>query len=429
MKKHEINKKQNSVTLLRHAAVPSHTLLKEAAVSMCFTGLSLPQDIKAKKREKRKVEDGIVIHYEFDRTPFAVNYNLMAKYDPAQKIDVGGTLGARRDDEHKGPSEEEKEMWLDQARRERTHLQEVKNGPDLLDAYTKHQNVYIRAFDTNMFCTTWTSDGVEAMVRDTHEALLQNNAEINTKTYAPEKDGDEFETYNYKAFEVKSEMVYSLLALTGAKSSLNPAGANYLTESSLTEALAAINEFANRVYSTGNDKENTTPMTKESVYEAVSNPPKSRKRKEGKDDPYEEFAYYCARLENEKNGGVNTEKDRYGREAYFRGLMEEMAQRNSEGVLLHEGTFEGVIPDEGFEMDLLLRRENGKTKEIVVLQVKTPAFDIDVDSEKWSQEYKEALETKVQDVSFVGQNVIGIVRDGIGQIVRKEVAKYEAINI
>ncbi len=429
MKKHEIKKEnQNKVTLLRHFPLPQNAAMDEASVAVRFTGLTLPEDLKVNKREKQETEDGVVVHYEFKNTPFLVSYELEANYDPRQQIDVAGNLRVRGEE---GPSREEKDVWLQHAREEQARLQNTPNGEKLLRPYNDHQYTYNKAFDSFAFCDEWREGNmVEAMARDTHEALLQEDKIINDKdkNYAP--SGQDSATYNGRSFYVQGALVLTLHSMKGGTSYLNPPGPVQIPDSEIQDSIEAINDFENAIYdNTENSEDNTKPMTKGDVYAVVADPEDKFKRPGPKKNSCDEYNYYMARLENERNGVVNNEEDKYGREGFFRKLIAEKEQFGRNGTVLHTGTFAGSIPGDGFEMDILLRKENGETKGITVLQVKTPEFDIDVDSEKWAQEFRAELEAKMQDVSFVGQSVLSVVRDGIGQIVRKEVAKYEAINI
>ena len=141
------------------------------------------------------------------------------------------------------------------------------------------------------------------------------------------------------------------------------------------------------------------------------------------------FKYYKARLENEKNGANNAEPDRYGHESFFRAVLAESEQRNAETTVYSNGSVEGVIPDDGFELELFLQKEDKVTTDVVVRSILMPEPELDIDSENWSIEYRKELEDKLQNVSFFRQNVINLLRDGIGQIVLREVAKYEAVEI
>ena len=149
------NPKNSKLTLLRHFPLENHAM-DDASLSIVFTGLVLPEDIKVKSRERKKVQNGEIVHYGFQKTTFQVSYELVAKPDPKQEIDVAGNLRVKGEI---GPSEEEKETWLNHAREERERLKNTKNGPDLLNVYDIYEDVYNRAFDSGSFCGETRSTG------------------------------------------------------------------------------------------------------------------------------------------------------------------------------------------------------------------------------------------------------------------------------
>lgn len=428
MKRHELKKTQQSkLTLLRHIAMPSDCKYGEASISVSCSGVTFPEDIKVKSKEKRETAEGVITDFAFKKTPFVVHYKLDAKYDPSTDIDVAGNPGVRK---LKGanPSEDaEKEEWLDQARGERTELEKSDNGQLLLKQYDGNKDAYNLAFTSMAFCDKWREgDVVMSMSRDTSESLNKDEV-INDRTYYNSETEKEV-TYNEHAFDVQACLQNTLVFMMD-NPDMNPEGEpGYVSDEDLQTAIDAMTDFFNAVYDTGNTKDATTPMTRDQVYKAVEQPAANRLRASNSRAAYEEVEYYRERLKNKSNGLLRADKDKYGHEEFFQKLVvEQMMRSDDAGVVVHEGEFKGVIPDEDFTMSVLIQKDGGESSGIKVLSVNIPDLELDVDSEKWAEEYKEILEDKMRDVTFVQHIVKNALSEGAGQIVCGELARHENI--
>lgn len=426
------NQQQDKITLLRHANLSQETTIKEASVSLIFDEVVLPQDLKVKNKTKEKTEQGRQLHFEFGDTPFEVKYHLVAGYDPGSDIDVAGNMLER--DGGRAVDDDEKERWLEQARDERTTLQGTKNGSTLVDTYYLHTDTFRAAFGVQSFHNEWNNRGVvKMMAADTYDALRSEGEKtINDKEYPDISQSSGKITYNRKAYSVQSALLHALRRMKrtdGIASPLNPEGPDNISDKEIDATLESIILFTNGVKSTDNESNHTKPMTRDEVYDAVNKTNiETLPIKYTLADLVEEERYYEERMQREKDG-LTPEEDRYGHEDYFRRLMDEIEQRRSDGTVLYEGVIRGVIPGEGFETDVRMQEEDGSLVDIVVLGVRTSDFEFDVDSEQWHEEYRDALEERLREVSFVSQSLVNVLRDGVGKIVRGELARYEAIHI
>ena len=426
-RKHELKKnQQNKLTLLRHVAMPEDCKYGEASISVNCSGVTFPEDIKVKSKEKRETAEGVITDFAFKPTPFVVHYKLNAKYDPSIDIDVAGNPGNLKFKGMDEAEDAEKEEWLDQARGERTELEKSDNGQLLLEQYDENKDAYNLAFTSKTFCNKWQEGNVVmSMSRDTSEALKTGGV-INEKTY--EKSKGKTVTYNDHAYDVQSCLQNTLIFMKKNPAMNSEGEPGYVSPEDIDKAVHSMTEFYNAVYTTGNTKDKTTPMTRDQVYEAVENTHANRLMATNARAPYEEFEYYQERLKNKSNGLLRADKDKYGHEEFFRSLVAEQMMRSDEaGVVVHEGEFKGVIPDDDFTMSVLIQKENGETSGIKVLSVNIPDLELDVDSEKWAEEYKEILEDKMRDVTFVQHIIKNALSESTGQIVCGELARHENI--
>lgn len=435
MKTYQIKeKKQNRITLLRHVPLPNENDLKEVSVSLEFDEVVMPEDLKVKNKSTERDEQGRIKHFEFKNTPFQVKYRLIGGYDPANDVDIAGNpCNEKKEKAENAAANDEKEAWLDHARSERESLKQSENGRILLQAYDTYTDVYDVAVKTQTFRREWVDPAVKEMSSDTHVALSDDNTEINTKTYKVRRKSEAV-LYNDEAFFMESVLTMALCAMKthdGQPSGLNQPGPNYIDDETIDQSLEAMSDFTNGVKSTGNSEgEPPVPMTRKDVYDAINNTDVNTLPSENHTQRIlEEMNYYRERMENEQKGLVSSEEDKYGREAFYRELMREKELRGIGGKILYEGTFSGVIPDDGFEVDVRMKEENGKLSDIVISHINIPDCDFDVDSENWDKTYREALEEQFKEVSFVSRSLINMLQEGVGQIVRKEVAKYESIII
>lgn len=435
MKTYQIKEqKKNRITLLRHVSLPAENTLKEASVALEFCEVVVPEDLRVRAKSAESDAQGRRKHFEFCETPFQVKYRLVAGYDPATGVDVAGNPCNEKPEKNgEAGSNEEKEEWLNHARSERKSLGETKNGHLFLQAYDTYTDVYNAAIKTDAFGSVWKVDSVRDMAADTHTALNSDDAEINDKQYDVEGLPDPL-SYNEYAFFMQAQLNYTLEAMKtqdGKPSGLNLPGPDYFDDETVDQSIDAIGRFIDAVSLTGNTQDGASVvMTRKQVYEAVDkNSPEDLPAANHRDRIAEEMRYYRERMECEQNGLELTEKDKYGREGFYRRLMNEKALRSADGKVLCEGVFSGVIPADGFEADIRYKEENGVLSDIVVSHINIPDLDFEVDSEKWDEAYRSALEEQFRNVSFVSRSVITVLREGIGQIVRKEAAKYETIRI
>jgi len=434
MKTYQIQKsKSNKITLLRHVLMPKEQYLKEASVAIVFAEVIVPEDLKVKRKSKERDEQGRAMHFEFKNTPFRVKYRLVGGYDPQTGIDVAGNpCNEKKESANGAAADDEKEEWLNHARSERETLRETENGTVLLQAYDTFTDAYNAAFKVQTFCNDWATDITKQMAADTHKALNSNDTvAVNANTYK-DKTGNDV-TYNKRSFHMSSQLWWALDSMKtqdGKPSPFNPSGPEHIDDDTLEDSKTAIENFMGRIYSTGNSEKNVEEMTRSDVYQAISQADKADVSATNVHEQFlEEVRYYKDRLERRKNGQLLAEEDKYGREEYVRKLMEEKALRAADGAVLYEGEFSGIIPDNDFVVDIRVKEENGEPTDILVSHISIPEFDFEVDSEQWDDEYREALEEQFREVSFVGQSLMEVLREGIGQIVRKEVAKYETIHI
>ena len=436
MKKYLIEKKkQGKVTLLRHVTMPKHALFDEASIAIRCTEVSFPEGIKVKQRTHLETEKSIVTSFELKETPFIVRYKLDANYDPKSEIDVAGNWSVK---EKKDPNDsEEKEGWLNQARNERTELEKTENGKKLLAEYQKHQKAYNLAFSVKTFADVWNDpDGVtQNMARDTHSALQKGTA-VNENSY---NSVNGKVSYNKHAFDISYDLQLTLLGIMGDEEQIynnaeTPGGR--VTTDELQNALDAIDNFQNEIYDKcSKDKTIMDPepddckiMTKDEIYDTINNASERIPKDSKKTNPHIIYKYYQKRLLNQANDRIKDEIDKYGKESFFRKFFSETQMRSKKSsIILHEGEFKGLLTDNGLNINVLIEKINGKTSNIKVLNVSIPDFEMNIDSEKWSSEYKSMLEKKVQDVTFVKEIVRNTLQEGVKQFVCGELAKYENI--
>ena len=424
MNKYLIEKnKQGKVTLLRHVTMPKHVLFNEASIAIRCTEVSFPEGIKVKQKTKHENDDCIVKHFVFKETPFIVHYKLDAKYDPKSDIDVAGNLGTR-----KGPSnEEEHEAWLNQARSEKTELGKSENGQKLLAEYDKHQKAFNLAFTSNSFCKKWKEGGIaEAMARDTSDSL-RTNTPVNTKSYLLNNN---VVTYNYHAFSVKDYLLKTLIFIKNCKS-MNPMDApGYVSDDELTDSINAITNFVKQVHKTNNTSDQTTAMNRDQIYAAINIATEENSSSNENHDFSQIVNCYENKFKIEQNGSSQSYEDRYGQDDFYRQLnIERMMRSEDADQILHDGKITGVIPDNSFSMDILIKKTNGKSTEISVLKTYMPDCELNIDSEKWASEYKNSLEIKIHNVSFIKTYIMNTLQDGFEQIICRELANYENIHI
>ncbi len=426
MKIFTLNEQQkNKITLLRHAAMPKGVALDEASVALEFTSVELPKDIKVKARSVRNDENGHEVrHFEFEETPFVVRYRLIANYDPANDIDVAGNLGVRDDDPDSG-LDEEKDAWLEQARNERTELYKTENGQELMKQYNAHNDTYSLAFDSPAFCNLWKAGGVvQKMSRDTY-AAMQSDEYINDKTYT-DIEGKTV-SYNNYSFWMQEQLDMALQLMKGHTQLYRP-GINQIADDEIDKAIAASRAFANAVSQRAKiSKDSDKKMTKKEVYGVVNEPADGLAFEDFVSEEVDHCGYYAERLEREKRGET-LEDDQYGYESFYRSMVKEIEEKLADGTVLYEGAITGLISDTRFEVDIAVKKADGEVKDVTVARSDLSEVDFDIDSEKWDVEYRDKLEAKLQEVSFVSQSLSIVLKSGIGQIVRKEVAKYEAIH-
>ncbi|MFE2752053.1 hypothetical protein ACFXGA_08600 [Actinosynnema sp. NPDC059335] len=257
-----------ALPLARTVRMPEHVGYPSGALSLRFAELTVePEEGPAAV----PVSDG-------DRTVVALpplvvraRYAIDATPDRVATVDGGGDLSvlpAEATAPRSADEDDKHPAWLDNARNQRMRLAQTENGRSLLNLYGLHEDVYAELFDENLSSFTrdvWTvNTGTTHMATDTHGAVKSGEPAVNDPERRYEDPLGGQGDYNHNAFVRQFAAANYVLMLDPDYDPLDPP-----TSGKYYDASMATFAFGDLVERTGNNKDQTHPMTREQVYVAV----------------------------------------------------------------------------------------------------------------------------------------------------------------
>jgi hypothetical protein len=337
-----------------------------------------------------------------------------AKHDPVVTVDAGGSMGdlpeaplpAGSDDPPASPLDEEKEAWLENARKQEERLGQTDNGKALLEAYRAHNDTYAELFQTSAAMRgTWKAGGVtRRMARDTH-TRVNSGEPVNTGTY----NGL---SYNAHAFQQQSAL--AIACNTVAKD------ANTRDPERWHAAGQAAGTFAEHVKLTGNSQYSAVPMSREEVYATVvtadpASVPPPGPAADGLDPQPGAGAAGPG-----TGGAVLDEPDRARLQALADAIRRERAENAAiTGTPLFTGACGADLA--GVEVAVAYRVERGEVK-VLGTEVTLPAFAFEIDDSGWTGTAGVLARTRIESLRFLH----GVVHDAIADGIRRAVAPRAA---
>lgn len=286
-------------------------------------------------------------------------------------------------------SPDEKEVFLNQAREQRTRLMETDNGQKLMSTYKEHNETYNELFKENQALrTAWKGNGATAeMSKDTSKALKNNdvvNPDKTKKTY-----GVKNASYNANAFTQQTNVAFA--SFVKAKNKRN---------SKYWHAGKAALGFGKSVSTTGNTKKKITELKGDEVFDSINDPnakPPKVSDREGINVLFQGMGDGGAVAEARSNDWiVLDEEDRKNTRALYQAmLLEEAAKSKRTELTVWQGPCYAAISNA--EAAITLNWSKAKEGTVTIqesdITITLPGFEFELDDSKW----KGVLATKVRD--------------------------------
>lgn len=399
--------------LARTVLMPEGHAYKTGALSYRMTNLELLGLDRMELADCEKEAQGgkISLKLRLDGVILNGRYALEAKYDPIVDLDTAGNLmdlppeacrpiegGADPDDPD--DLDPQKEEWLDQARDQRSKLQQNENGQKLMGLYSEHNEIYEEVFRENTALTPlWRAGGAtKEMAADTSEAVKTDGV-VNSsgKTYS----GDL--TYNANAF-VQQLNVAS--ACVWSDPDFDPAVGPSPDSKYWNAAKAALSFGKGVTTTTNNTKDNVQELKASDVHGTVE--------KHDQDIPEvtdEEMMDVIS--QGNGPGGADAarlpgwvvidEHDRKRLRSLFEATMRQKAEKTAvAGQPLFEGSIKAQIGTVEAFVELVLEDgPHGIQGRTVSARVELPAYELEIDDSAWTGDAAQVARQRLEGMYFI----------------------------
>jgi len=395
--------------------MPPGFRFKNGHLGMKFSGFSLKghHKIKLNRDETGVSDERLTLRLTFPSIEMLGHYSISSKQVPKIMMDTGGDmmdfndedndyLPAGAEDAGDEPlTPEQKSAMLDQAREQKKHLRETKNGQNMLETFNQHNEIYNTVFVTSSAArTAWSANGVTKKVAlDTHTSLANNNTVINKKDkeYAPNV------TYNSNAFNQQLQIIVNTVA---ADPDFNPFDPNSKLnpDSQYVKASLAAMTFGFSANDTGNDKSKVTELTSDDVFHNVKTgkPPKDATIDELKNIVDQGMGAGGAdEKAKHKKWRILDEEDRAKVRRYlYEAMKERLLKSNNKPVPLWSGACRSLFEGTSATVEIGFSH-NRKQLKVLNSQITLPAFEIDLDDRQWAGKAGDIVRERISQIFFI----------------------------
>jgi hypothetical protein len=399
--------------LARTLPMPPDHGYETGALSFRMVDLQLHgmRDIDVERWSREINEDRVRVKLELKSLILQGRYSLEVKPDPIVDLDTAGNLmdlplearqPAPAGAEPGEPTlDSQQEEWLDQARDQRTRLNQTPNGQKLMGLYNEHNETYNDVFRNYPALTTvWRAGGAtKEMAADTSDAV-KNDTVINS----PEKRYTGNVTYNGNAFaqqlNVAAACVYAdphFNPMTGP-----PPGSKYFAAA---KAALAFGKAVNS--STNNRKDSVHEMTPSQVHSTAQ---QHSGTLPDVSDQEAMMAILSSSIgpggadENGDAGWIRVDEEDRTRIRFLHDAI--MKQKAEDAAIVGQPLFEGECRAriDGVKATIELAMEDGSRGgqvRALSASVELPAFGLDIDDSQWTGEVGRIARQRLERMYFI----------------------------
>lgn len=404
--------------LAMHVAMPQGHAFENGHLGFALRQFSLggTQDMCLDLDKCRVEGSRLHLGLRFNAVQVHGTYDVSAQMAPVINMDIGGNMLELDDDallvageDEAGPRAElppdTKAAMLDQARDQRTTLNQSQSGSELMRTFNEHNEAYNNAFVIlPSLRTNWYAKGAtQEMALDTHVAVDQDTV-INA---TDKRYGTDQVTYNANSFLQQTFVATACAQLSKGKD-----------DQYYKAAIAALG-FSKAVNTTGNDKNNTVSMNKSEVYQTVDT-------SNGIPEvTHEEFRFFMN--PGDEGGGdaqdqpqdwikLDEEDRRLIRKAQYL-FARDLAQRaENKPQTLWQGACTATLENAEAQVELVWETQGGLPT-LHSTRVRLPGFSLDMDDTAWTGAAGDIARKRLSQIFFVRSLVHDQIETGFRRLI------------